>query len=612
MTENSSRRLAVILHADIVGSTALVQKNESVAHQRFRDTFQRLSEAVASYGGTTREIRGDALVAEFPRASDAVTAALAFQLADEAHYDTLDDDIRPRLRIGISLGEVVIADDTVTGAGVILAQRLEQLAEPGGVVVQGTVSETVPVRLPFNFESLGEQALKGFEQPVRAFVARISAGESLPEPEPRPDTRIEQKPPDVDLPPQPVEHSDKPSIAVLPFTNMSGDPEQEYFSDGITEDIITALSYFRSFPVIARNSTFTYKGQAIRVQQVAAELGARYVLEGSIRKAGERIRITAQLVDAETGHHVWADRFDSTISDIFDVQDEISSKIVATIQPELAQAEREKATIKRPENLTAWDLTLRGMAFCNKHTLEDHASARKVFQAAIDLDPDYADAWAGLGWSYLAEIALVGTEERQSLLEKGSQAAKRAVELDSRSSFAHYALGVAHAWAEQYSKSISEAEISLQLNPYHAQALMGLGNRLDLVGRTAEGIVKMKQGLQLSPRDPFCSLIMAYVSRAHLDQDQPAEALEWMEKAVSLHPHNPDFQYRYAVCLAQLDRVDEAKEALNECERLEPGFLKKRRCWQPYSDDARNRRFFAGMLRHGLLSDSRFVQQHPE
>jgi adenylate cyclase len=601
MSESFSRKLAVLLHADIVGSTTLVQKDESAAHERFRDAFRRLSKIIESYGGTTREIRGDALVAEFPRASDAVTASLVFQTANDAHNDTLDDDIRPRVRIGVSLGEVVIADDTITGAGVVLAQRLEQLAEPGSVVVQGTVSETVPIRMPFDFESLGEQLLKGFEQPVRAFVASVRAGEHLPDPHAAAEAK--RKPTDSGAESRAAELGGKPSIAVLPFTNMSGDPEQEYFSDGITEDIITALSYFRSFPVIARNSTFTYKGQAVRVQQVAADLGARYVLEGSIRKSGNRVRITAQLVDAETGHHVWADRYDNTIEDIFDVQDEISRKIAATIQPELTHAELEKTTVKRPENLTAWDLLLRGMAHTNRHTREDHDSAREIFKSAIDIDPDYASAWAGLAWSCLAKIALIGTDERQRLLEEGTQAAMRAVELDSRSSFAHYVLGVAYAWDEQYSRSISEAEIALQLNPYDAQAHMGLGNRLDLVGRTTEGISKMEQGLHLSPRDPFCPVIMAYLSRAHLGEDRPVEALEWIEKAVNLQPNNPDFRYRHAMCLAHLDRVEEAEKALSECERLQPGFLKKRQDWRLYSDQERNLRLFAGMLRHGLRPD---------
>jgi len=285
MATTPSRKLAVILHADVVGSTALVQRDETLAHARIQAAFQRLANATEAYGGIAHEIRGDALVAEYSRASDAVCAALAFQIEHSGHNQNLADPIRPDLRVGISLGEVVIADGTITGAGVVLAQRLEQLAESGGVVVQGSVSETVPVRLPFAFESLGEQTVKGFDQPVRAFVAKLKPGDPVPAPEPHA-TGVRQK----DLPDDgsgrpALELPDKPSIAVLPFTNMSGDPEQEYFSDGITEDIITELSRFRTLFVIARNSSFAFKGQSVDVKQVARELGVRYVLEGSIRRA---------------------------------------------------------------------------------------------------------------------------------------------------------------------------------------------------------------------------------------------------------------------------------------------------------------------------------------
>lgn len=259
MPQGPRRKLAVILHADIADSTALVQKNELVAHHRFQDVFRRFSQSIELYDGIAHEIRGDALVAEFARASDAVSAALAFQSANVDHNDGLGDDIRPRIRIGISIGEVVIADGTLTGAGVVLAQRLEQLAESDGVVVQGTISETVPARLPFEFESLGEQTLKGFDDPVRAFSVRLSAGADSPTPESKEASMIQRgMPKDATERPSP-ELPDKPSIAVLPFTNMSSDPEQEYFSDGITEDIITELSQFRTLFVIARNSSFYYK-----------------------------------------------------------------------------------------------------------------------------------------------------------------------------------------------------------------------------------------------------------------------------------------------------------------------------------------------------------------
>ena len=594
MTE---RKLAVILHADVVGSTALVRLNETLAHERIQDTFRRFSGIISSHSGIAHEIRGDALVAGFSKASDAVSASLSFQAANVIYNDELSDEIRPDVRIGIAMGEVIVADNTVTGEGVVLAQRLEQIAKPSGIVIQGAAYETLPQRLPFDYEDLGERYVKGFVKAVRGYKVTLKPGAAIPVPE----TLSQPEQAATQLP-------DKPSIAVLPFANMSGDPEQEYFSDGITEDIITALSHFRSFPVIARNSTFTYKGRAIRIQQVAEDLGARYVLEGSVRKAGARLRITAQLVDAETGHHVWADKFDSTIHDVFDIQDEITQKIVATMEPELAQAEIEKAAVRRPENLTAWDLVLRGMAYVNRHTRDDFNAAQELFQRAIDLDPNYSEAWAGLGWSYLRKNELCDLDERPELVEKGLAAGKKAVELDDHSSIAHYLLGYAYVWAEQFQAAISEVEISLQLNPFNAQAQRGLGNRLDLVGRTAEGISKMEQALQLSPRDPNCPKLMGYLCRAYIDHGQPERALHWVERAIHLRPDTPDLRYRHAVCLAHLDRVEEAKKALDECERLQPGFLAQRERWRPYSDDERNQRFFAGLIRHGLLPESYYEQ----
>lgn len=591
MAQTPTRKLAVVLHADVVGSTVLVQFNETVAHERIRDAFLRFSEIIISYNGVAHEIRGDALVAEFARVSDAISASLAFQAGNSMRNEDLADQIRPVVRVGIAMGEVVVADKTVTGEGVVMAQRLEQLAEGGGVCVQGAVYDTVPKRFPFRYENLGEHRVKGFDEAVRVYTVSLTPGASIPEPEPLARSSSTAVP----------QLSDKPSIAVLPFTNMSGDSDQEYFSDGITEDIITALSHFRSFPVIARNSTFTYKGQAVRVQQVARELGARYVLEGSVRKAGERLRITAQLVDAGSGHHVWAGKFDNTIEDVFDIQDEITLKIVATIQPELAQAEMDRAKVKRPEKLSAWDLVLRGMYYVNRHTHEEFVTAQELFQRAIDLDPGYSDAWAGLGWSYLRRIELHDVDKRHELMDKGMEAGKKAVELDEHSSIAHYVLGLAYVWAEQFQAAVSEVEIALQLNPFNAQARRGLGNRLDLIGRTSEGIVQMEEALQLSPRDPNCPKLMGYLCRAYIDQGQPEKALEWIEKAINLRPENPDLHYRRAVCLAHLDRVEQAKQSLKECERLQPGFLTEREHWRPYSDDERNKRFFAGFSRHGLL-----------
>jgi TolB-like protein len=389
---NLSRKLAVILHADVVGSTTLVQRNETLAHERMQAAFHQFADTIATYGGIAHELRGDALVAEFERASDAVAASLAFQGQNAALNATLVDDIRPELRIGISLGEVVIADGTITGAGVVLAQRLEQLAEAGGIVVQGAVSETVPTRMPYDFESMGEQLLKGFDQPVRAFAARLRQGAALPLEEVNETAPI----------PEPVDHSglEKPSIAVLPFANMSNDPEQEYFADGISEDIITALSQIKQWLVIARNSSFVYKGRHVDIREIARELGVRYVLEGSVRKAGNRLRITGQLIEAETGTHLWADRYDGDFEDVFALQDRITESVVGAIEPSLRLAEIARSKRKPPKDIGAYDLYLQALPQLFAIRPEPNELALNLLHRAIELDPNYAPALAYLAWGY--------------------------------------------------------------------------------------------------------------------------------------------------------------------------------------------------------------------
>ena len=430
MSESSRRKLAVILHADIAGSTALVQKNESVAHHRFQDAFRRFSHSIEVYDGTAHEIRGDALVAEFARASDAVSAALAFQSANEEYNDCLGDDIQPQIRIGISLGEVVIADGTVTGAGVVLAQRLEQLAESGSVVVQGTISETVPTRLPFEFESMGEQILKGFDQPVRAFVARLSAGERLPAPEHNAVSMIQRDLPGDAAEPSTLELPDKPSIAVLPFDNMSGDPEQEYFSDCITEDIITMLSKIPDLFVIARNSTFTYKGMAIDVKQAAQDLGVRYVVEGSVRKAGQRVRVTAQLIDASIGHHLWADRYDRDLSDIFALQDEITREIVTAVDVELTEGDQIRVWREGAGDMIAYEYFSKGRDYFSRITPKAISQAQQEFEKALSLNPRFAAAHAYVGWNY-AVGGVWWSNDREKAFRAARAAAQAALSVDS-------------------------------------------------------------------------------------------------------------------------------------------------------------------------------------
>ena len=397
-------KLAVILHADIVGSTALVHKDERVAHDRIQDAFRRFSEIISSHNGTVHKLRGDALVAEFERVSDAVTTALAFQLENQTENESLTDDIRPEVRVGIALVEVVIADNTVTGPGVVLAQRIEQLAGAGGLCISAAIHEAVPKRLPVEFESLGDQSLKGFDELVRVYSVSERKGVGAPKPGDAADSdKYKSKSPSLvaSLP-------DRPSIAVLPFNNLSGDPDHEYFADGMTEDVITGLSRFRALSVVARNSTFAYKGTSPDIRSVARDLGVRYVLEGSVRRGGERIRVSGQLIDGETGNHLWAERYDRVLEDIFAVQDEITEEIVAAIAPQISDVERERAQRKSLANLDVWGLYQRGLYHAGHvHAmLGQHDVAISKSEEAIALNPNDALARYFLG----SALQLRGTQ----------------------------------------------------------------------------------------------------------------------------------------------------------------------------------------------------------
>ena len=486
-----NRKLAVILHADVVGSTSLVQQNETLSHQRIQSAFNHFSETIKVYGGKTRELRGDALVAEFDRASDAVPAALAFQVINGEFNSKLDDDIQPQLRIGISLGEVIIADNTITGAGVVLAQRLEQLADPGGVVVQGSVSETIPVRMPFEFDSLGEQVLKGFDQPVRAFVVKLQPGGELPAPEASTAA--------YSADPKTIQAPDKPSIAVLPFDNMSGDPEQEYFSDGITEDIITELSRFRSIFVMSRNSSFTFKGAAIDVTEVGRKLGVSFIVEGSVRKVGNRVRVTAQLVEATTGNHLWAERYDRELEDIFAVQDEEVQTITSTIGGRVESAGRKRAERLSGEGLLAYDHVLRGIADWLKNTKEDNRNARKHLEKAIDLDPLNAQAHRWLSEVLISDWMAYWVEDRAATLMAASESAKTAVMLDDSFSEALATLGSIQVCRREYGDAQRNLKRAIQLNPNDTEAQGLYGYFLVAVGRVDEALIQLELCARINP-----------------------------------------------------------------------------------------------------------------
>ena len=558
-----NRKLAVILHADVVGSTALVQKNETLAHERIQNAFQNFSSIIATYGGSTREVRGDALVAEFERASDAVAAAVAFQSDASHNKPSGADDIQPILRIGISLGEVVIADNTVTGAGVVLAQRLEQLAEPGGVVVQGSVAETVPARMPFDFDSQGEQMLKGFDLPVKAFAASLRAGQDLPVPDVGEKREFAQAKP-VDLP-------DKPSIAVLPFANMSNDPEQEYFADGIAEDIITALSQIKQWFVIARNSSFAYNGRHVDIREIARELGVRYVLEGSVRKSGNRLRITGQLIEAESGSHLWADKFDGDLEDVFELQDRITESVVGAIEPSLRLAEIARSKRKPPADIGAYDLFLQALPLLNAIRPEPNLQALKLLHQAIELDPNYALALAYLAWGYEERITRAWGAYGEDDPATAVTLARQAIAADRDDALVMVLGGfVLIMIARDYDLGLEAVNRAREINPNVAWVSFLVGAALNISGYPEEALACVEDAIRVSPGDPGSFFFYTTAAMSHLVLGRPAEAYELTKQSARVYP-GWDTTYRImAPALVQLDRIDEARDAVAKLQELAP------------------------------------------
>src|SRR5437016_14113787 len=388
---SQTRRLAAILAADVAGYSRLMGADEEGTLDRLKALRRELLDPkIAEHRGRIVKTSGDGLLVEFAGVVDAVRCAVAVQQAMPERNTGAGADNRIELRIGINLGDVIVEGDDLYGDGVNIAARIEALADAGGVFVSNTVHDQVRDRLPFGFEDLGEQQVKNIARPVRVYrvrdvgsVAKAGAAPALPLP-------------------------DKPSIAVLPFANISGDPEQEYFADGMVEEIITAVSKVRWFFVIARNSTFTYKGHAVDVKQVGRELGVRYVLEGSVRKSGNRIRVTAQLVEAATGNHVWAERYDRDLADIFAVQDEITERLVAAIEPELYEAEQVRSQSKRPDSLDAWECVIRALSCIGQGTRDENTEAEALCRRAIAIAPGYGRAHSLLAWALLRRTVWSG------------------------------------------------------------------------------------------------------------------------------------------------------------------------------------------------------------
>jgi adenylate cyclase len=577
----STRRLAAILAADVAGYSRLMGVDEEGTHERLKAHRRELIDPkISEHFGRIVKTTGDGMLVEFASVVDAVRCAAELQRAMIDREAGMPEDRRVRFRIGINLGDVIADGDDIFGDGVNVAARLEAASDPGGICISRMVRDQIRDKLAYAFEDLGEQSVKNIARPVRVYALCPEAVADLPASSVPPAPLISQ--PSLALP-------DKPSVAVLPFTNMSNDPEQEFFADGIVEDIITALSRYPSLFVIARNSCFTYKGRAVDVKQVGRELGVRYVLEGGLRKAGNRIRVTAQLLEAETGKHVWAERYDRDIADIFALQDEITEAVTIAIAPAIADAEQQRAMRKPPGSLDAWAAYQRGLWHVSKATPDDNALAQKFFQQAIDLDPNFSGAYGGLALALQAAPNF----ERRGLLETLSSAeavARQAVALDGGNAEARSYLGQALWMRGDYEGALAEAERALATTPNLALAHHMLGAALIFSGRPKEGLAALERSIRLDPRHPRSAVRLHHVAIGlYFCRDYEA-AIEAAKRTIRAYPEFPNTYRWLAAALGQTGRIEEAKEALEKAITIAPAafdmYVRRRVPWQRPKDHA--------------------------
>jgi adenylate cyclase len=551
------RRLAAILAADVAGYSRLMEADEEGTLAALRAIRRELGEPkITEYRGRIVKTTGDGLLVEFASVVDAVRCAVEVQREMLARNAAVPPERRIEFRMGINLGDIIIEDGDIFGDGVNIAARLEALAEPGGICLSAAAHEQVRDRLDIAFDDLGEQQVKNIARPVRTYRvalgapsrAALTVGASLPLP-------------------------DKPSLAVLPFQNLTGDAEQEYFVDGMVEEITTAISRLPWLFVIARNSAFTYKGKPVAVKQVAQELGVRYVLEGSVRKAGNRVRITGQLIDTTTGAHIWADRFDSALDDIFELQDRVASSVVGAIEPKLRQSEIERASRKPTGNLTAYDLYLRALAHYYRYTEKDNAEAVALLRQASAIDPLYGPPAALIGWCYLIQRiqgwGTVSDDDVAAALRLARQALE--VARDDPDTMVAAAFTLFYGGGET-ALAESVLDRALTLNPNSALGWMVRGF-VHAVGRNQPGpaIESLERALRLSPFDPLGFINATWLAQAHLAARRFEQAIEWADTALHKQPRNIVAIRPKIIALAYLGRLDEARAELGRMLALYPG-----------------------------------------
>jgi TolB-like protein len=578
MAENKVRRkLTTILAADVAGYSRLMAADEEGTLERLRAARGVIDATIAGHDGRLVNTAGDSVLAEFPSAVEAVRCGTEIQRRLGESNAALAADRRMDFRIGIHLGDVMVEGEDLFGDGVNVAARIESIAEPGGLSVSASIFEQVEGKLDLAFEDTGDQQVKNIDRPVRVYAARMAT---------------------VAAAEAPRAAATRPIIAVLPFENMSRAEEDEYFADGLTEDILTALARFRELLVIARNSTFQYKGRAVDVPQVGRELGAGYVVEGSVRRAANRVRITAQLIRAADGTHLWAERYDRDMEDIFAVQDEVTQTIAAALGVRLQDAARELALRKSPADLNAYDCVLRARRYTVTMSGDEHAQARDLLEKAVALDPNYADAYALLANVYLAEYRF-DTNPRPDPIERAMAMVQKAIELDPQSAYARSWLAIVHFFRHENESFEAEAQRALALNPNDPATLAELGHYYAFMGQFERGAELTRRAIALNPLHPgwyhFC------FARKHLAEHDHAAAIADVRK-INL----PDFYWSWLIEAAALGHMGETKgaaDALEKIRALVPGFDPRAELhkWNATPDDFEH--IMEGLRKAGYTDD---------
>jgi adenylate cyclase len=619
--EGVERKLAAILSADVVGYSRLMADHEAGTIRTLTAYREAIGTLVEQHHGRVVDSPGDNLLAEFPNALDAVQCAVEIQGVLRVRNQSLPDERRMLFRIGIHLGDITLEGDRVYGDGVNIAARLEGLAEPGGICISGMVHSQVRSKLNLQYRDLGEQQVKNIPEAVAVYQVGIGEGSALEERPPatvrvlagvgavlvavaavagwwwlaRGPVRVEAP---VATKTVALELPDKPSIAVLPFANMSGDPEQEYFSDGISEDLITDLSRISGLFVISRNSSFAYKGRSVNLPQIGRELGVRYVVEGSVRRAGDSVRITAQLVDTTTDHHLWADRYDRKLEDIFALQDEVTGKIVDALEVSLTESERAGIERVSTDNLEAWDYFQRGLTYFYRTTNESNRQAREMWERSIELDPDFADGYLGVAWTHFLDWFLQWNDD-PGIPKRVFEMAERALALDDASGRAHSLLAYKHALEGDSQEAVSEAEEAIILGPNDASNYLQLGIMLNSAGRPREAIPALKKGARLHPHGSF--LFLASMSDSYRQLGRREEAIDALKKALI---GNPDYLWTHlflARMYADLEEQELASREAAEVLRISPRFsLEAHRRTLIQSERREKDRHIAALRKAGL------------